>query len=242
MKITWFGHSAFRIAFGDTVILIDPFLSGNPKFDGDAMEAAAGCTHVLLTHGHDDHVGDALEILNATGAQLVGAFEVCMSLVALGVGEDKINPGNHGGTVDCGGFSTSFVNALHSSSLSAGHPAVKDGGIAFLYMGNPLGLIVKAPGEPVLYHMGDTDIFGDMALINEIHRPEIGIVPIGDRFTMGAKTAAMACQRFFDFRTVLPCHYGTFPIIDQSADAFLSEMGDDAGKVTVPAIGEAFDL
>ncbi len=170
MKITWFGHSAFRIAFGDTVILIDPFLSGNPKFDGDAMEAAAGCTHVLLTHGHDDHVGDALEILNATGAQLVGAFEVCMSLVALGVGEDKINPGNHGGTVDCGGFSTSFVNALHSSSLSAGHPAVKDGGIAFLYMGNPLGLIVKAPGEPVLYHMGDTDIFGDMALINEIHR------------------------------------------------------------------------
>jgi len=242
MKITWFGHSAFRIAFSDTVILIDPFLSGNPKFDGDAMEAAAGCTHVLLTHGHDDHVGDALEILNATGAQLVGAFEVCMSLVSLGVGEDKINPGNHGGTVDCGGFSTSFVNALHSSSLSAGHSAVKDGGIAFLYMGNPLGLIVKTPGEPVLYHMGDTDIFGDMALINEIHRPEIGIVPIGDRFTMGAKTAAMACQRFFDFRTVLPCHYGTFPIIDQSADAFLSEMGDDAGKVTVPAIGEAFDL
>ncbi len=242
MKITWFGHSAFRIAFGDTVIMIDPFLSGNPTFDGDAMEAAAGCTHVLLTHGHDDHVGDALDIVKATGAQLVGAFEVCMTLNAFGVPENNLNPGNHGGTIDCGGFSTSFVNAVHSSSLSAGHPAVKDGGKASIYMGNPLGLVVKAPGEPVLYHMGDTDIFGDMALINEIHGPEIGIVPIGDRFTMGAKTAAMACQRFFDFKTIIPCHYGTFPIIDQSADAFLSEMGDDAAKVKVPAIGEAFDL
>jgi L-ascorbate metabolism protein UlaG (beta-lactamase superfamily) len=144
--------------------------------------------------------------------------------------------------VDCGGFTTSFVNALHSSSLSAGHPAVKDGGSAFLYMGNPLGLIVKAPGEPVLYHMGDTDIFGDMALIDEIHQPKIGIVPIGDRFTMGAKTAAMACQKFFKFNTVIPCHYGTFPIIEQTADAFLAAMDGGPARVKVPAIGEAFDV
>jgi L-ascorbate metabolism protein UlaG (beta-lactamase superfamily) len=242
MKITWFGHSAFRVAFGDAVIMIDPFLTHNPTFEGDAMAAAAGCTHVLLTHGHDDHVGDAVEIVKATGAQLVAAFEVCMSLSAFGVPENNLNPGNHGGTVDCGGFTTSFVNALHSSSISSGHPAVPDGGIPFFYMGNPLGLIVKAPGEPVLYHMGDTDIFGDMALIDEIHQPKIGIVPIGDRFTMGAKTAAMACRRFFDFRTIIPCHYGTFPIIDQTADAFVAEMGDDAAKVKVPAIGEAFEL
>jgi L-ascorbate metabolism protein UlaG (beta-lactamase superfamily) len=215
MKITWFGHSAFRLAFGDVVIMIDPFLTHNPTFGGDAMEAAAGCTHILLTHGHDDHVGDAVDIAKATGAQLVGAFEVCMSLVGLGVDEDKVNPGNHGGTVECGGFTTSFVNALHSSSLSPGHPAVS-GASSFLYMGNPLGLIVKAPGEPAIYHMGDTEIFGDMALVNG--------------------------QRFFDFKTVIPCHYGTFPIIDQTADAFLAAMGDDAGKVTVPAVGEAFDL
>jgi L-ascorbate metabolism protein UlaG (beta-lactamase superfamily) len=233
MKITWFGHSAFRVAFGDAVIMIDPFLSGNPTFDGDAMEAAAGCTHVLLTHGHNDHVGDALAILKATGAQLVSTYEVCVWLAGQGV--ENANFTNHGGTVDCGSFTTSVVQAIHSSSSDV------DGRIT--YLGNPAGLIVKpkAPGEPVLYHMGDTEIFGDMALINEIHQPKIGIVPIGDRFTMGAKTAALACQRFFQFNTVIPCHYGTFPIIDQTADAFVAAMGDDAGKVTVPAVGEAFD-
>ena len=232
MKITWLGHSAFRVAFGDAVIMIDPFLSGNPSFEGDAMEAAAGCTHVLLTHGHNDHVGDALNILKATGAQLVSTYEVCVWLSGQGV--ENANFANHGGTVDCGAFTTSIVQAVHSSSADV------DGQIT--YLGNPAGLIVKAPGEPVLYHMGDTEIFGDMALINEIHQPQIGIVPIGDRFTMGAKTATLACQRFFDFKTVVPCHYGTFPIIDQTADAFLAAMGDDAGKVTVPAIGQAFDV
>ncbi len=232
MKITWFGHSVFRVAFGDAVIMIDPFLSGNPSFEGDAMEAAAGCTHVLLTHGHNDHVGDALNILKATGAQLVSTYEVCVWLSGQGV--ENANFANHGGTVDCGAFTTSIVQAIHSSSADV------DGQIT--YLGNPAGLIIKAPGESVLYHMGDTEIFGDMGLINEIHQPQIGIVPIGDRFTMGAKTAALACQRFFNFKTVIPCHYGTFPIIDQTADAFLAAMGDDAAKVKVPAIGEMFDV
>jgi len=229
MKLTWFGHSAFALEFADKKILIDPFLTGNPKFQGNAEEVSAGCTHVLLTHGHDDHVGDAAAILQASGAQLVACFEICMWLVNQGVSGDQINPGNHGGTVDCGGFTTSFVNAFHSSGTTT------DG--ASIYLGNPLGLIVKAAGEPTVYHMGDTDIFGDMALINELHAPDVGIVPIGDRFTMGAKSAALACRRFFDFKTVLPVHYGTFPILDQSADAFVSEMGPDAGTVNVLSPG-----
>ena len=246
MRITWFGHSAFRVEFGAARILIDPFLTGNPFFERYAESAGSDvkravedvsrdCTHVLLTHGHNDHVGDAPDILQRTGAQLVGAYEVCVFLVGRGaIGQDRINPGNHGGTVDCGGFTVSFVNALHSSS--ADHAG------AIIYLGNPLGLIVKADGEPTLYHMGDTDIFGDMALIAEIHQPEIGIVPIGDRFTMGAKTAALACRRFFDFRRIFPAHYGTFPMIDQTADKFLAEMGEDAGRVVVPQAGEAVEV
>jgi L-ascorbate metabolism protein UlaG (beta-lactamase superfamily) len=233
MRLTWFGHSAFRLEFGDARILIDPFLSGNPSFKGDAKQAASGVTHVLLTHGHNDHMGDAVPICKQNGAQAVGAAELCDWLSEQGV--EKVNPGNHGGTVDCGGFTVSFVNALHSSSYHS-----SDGRLA--YLGNPLGLIVQAQGEPTLYHMGDTGIFGDMALINEIFAPEIGIVPIGDRYTMGAKTAAMACTRFFNFRRIVPCHYGTFPILDQTPEKFLAEMGADKGKVLVPERGKAVEV
>ena len=234
MQLTWFGHSAFCVELDDARILIDPFLSGNPSWGGGWREVAEGTTHVLLTHGHDDHLGDAADVLKATGAMLVATFEGCMHLVGQGVSDGKINPGNHGGTVDCGGFTTSFVKAEHSSSGGTGDGTV--------YLGSAGGLIVKAPGQPTLYHMGDTDIFSDMALIAELHAPEIGIVPIGDRFTMGAATAALACRRFFDFKAIVPCHYGTFPIIDRTADGFRDAMGDSAGAVVVPAIGESFGV
>lgn len=235
MKLTWFGHSAFRIDHADVRILIDPFLSGNPSWDGGWESAAEGATHVLLTHGHDDHVGDSLDILKATGAMLVANFEICMYLVGQGADETRINPGNHGGTVDCGGFTTAFVNAVHSSSTQTG-----DG--RNLYLGNPAGLVVAFEDAPTVYHMGDTDIFHDMGLIDELHRPQIGIVPIGDRFTMGGSTAALACRRYFGFDKVIPCHYGTFPIIDQTPDRFLDAMEGDADIVIVPEIGQPFEV
>jgi L-ascorbate metabolism protein UlaG (beta-lactamase superfamily) len=231
MRLTWFGHSAFRVEFGEARILIDPFLSGNPSFGGDPKKAAAGCTHVLVSHGHADHLGDALAICKGEGAQLVGSAEVCDWLDGQGV--ENVNPGNHGGTVECSGFTVSFVNALHSSSMGHAPP---------VYLGNPLGLIVAAKGEPTLYHMGDTGIFGDMALIAELYRPEVGLVPIGDRYTMGARLAAIACKRFFAFRRIVPCHYGTFPVLDQSADKFLAEMGADKDKVLVPERGKAVEV
>ena len=233
MDITWYGHSAFRVDHGAAHILIDPFLSQNPSWDGGWEEAAEGVTHVLLTHGHDDHIGDALAVLKASGAQLVSNFEICMNLVGQGHDGAKINPGNYGGTVDCGGFTTSFVRADHSSSSQTGEGRN-------IYLGNPAGLILHFPDAPALYHMGDTDIFSDMALINELHRPEIGIVPIGDRFTMGGAVAALACQRFFGFRKVIPCHYGTFPILDKDASTFVEAMEGQSAAVIVPKVGEAF--
>ncbi|MGE0231351.1 MAG: metal-dependent hydrolase [Flavobacteriaceae bacterium] len=231
MKITWFGHSAFRIETGKSVIMLDPFLSDNPTWTGTVEEASKGATHVLLTHGHDDHIGDTAAICKATGATLVANFEICMYLNGQGV--ENISPGNHGGEQDLGDFAAAIVPAWHSSA------ATVDGKLR--YMGNPGGIVVmpKTPGEPTVYHAGDTSVFSDMALIDELYAPTVGFIPIGDRFTMGARQAAFACMRYFNFDTVIPCHYGTFPIIDQTADSFVEQMSGSQTEVLVPRVGEA---
>lgn len=235
MKLTWHGHSAFTAEAAGKKILFDPFITGNPAAKQTWQEVAEGVTHVLLTHGHNDHIGDAVDILKQTGATLVSNFEICMFLVGKGVDQGNINPGNYGGTVDCGGFTTTFVQAFHSSSFAG------EGG-SNTYLGNPAGLILHFPDAPTLYHMGDTDIFGDMALINELHEPKVGIVPIGDRFTMGGAVAALACRRFFKFDTVVPCHFGTFPMIDKGAEKFVEGMKGSSTKVVVPEVGKAFEV
>ncbi|WP_395697501.1 metal-dependent hydrolase [Methylocella sp.] len=227
MKLTWLGHSAFRVELPGAVALIDPFLSGNPKFSGSLEEAARGVTHILLTHGHDDHIGDAPQIARETGAQVVSNFEVCMYLQEQGA--RNVNPGNTGGTIDCGAFKVSFTQALHSSGTTESGRSI--------YLGNPNGLVITPKEGPTLLHMGDTDVFSDMALIDEIYAPKIGILPIGDRFTMGAKTAALAARRFFHFETVVPCHYGTFDLLDQTPDAFVAAMAGSGVRVETPAIG-----
>lgn len=231
MNLTWLGHSAFRIETGRSVILTDPFLSGNPKFTGDVAQASAGATHIVLSHGHDDHIGDTVEIAKATGAQLISNFEICMFLSAQGV--KNINPGNTGGTIDCGDFAVSFTEALHSSSTSVNGQ--------FIYLGNPMGIVITPKSGPIVYHMGDTDIFSDMALIEELHHPQVGLVPVGDRFTMGGRSAALAVKRFFHFETVVPCHYGTFDMIAPDPSAFIAALGQGP-KVLVPEIGERMAL
>ncbi len=235
MKLTWYGHSAFKIEIKDASILIDPFLSGNPSFPEElSVDAVAeGVTHVVLTHGHDDHIGDSIDILKKTGAQLTSNFEICMWATRQGV--ENINPMNNGGMIDTGPFKVALTKAEHSSSKQTGEGEA-------IYLGNPHGVIIEVPGKKVIYHMGDTDIFSDMALINEIYRPKIGIVPIGDRFTMGGKVAAMACERFFDFDMIIPCHYATFPLLDQTPDELITAMGDKAGLVNAMTPGSSIDL
>ena len=147
MKLVWLGHSAFRIELPGAVILIDPFLSGNPKFTGTVEQASEGATHIVLTHGHDDHVGDTVSIARATGAEIVSNFEVCMFLQ--GQGAENINPGNTG---ELDRFrrpcTVSLTQALHSSGT------VIDG--RSIYLGNPNGIVIKPKDGPILYHMGDT--------------------------------------------------------------------------------------
>jgi len=232
MQITWYGHSAFRLDFGGTAVLIDPFFSGNPAFVSDRAAAIKGVSQILLTHGHGDHVGDALDIAKQNGATVTTNYDLCMWLA--GKGLEKFNPMNTGGTTDLGGFTVTMVRADHSSGdIVDGMP---------IYLGNPCGVIVKAKGEPTVWHLGDTDIFSDMALLAEIHAPKVAIVPIGDRFTMSPKTAALAVKRFIKCETAIPCHYGSFPIIEANADAFVAEMKGAATKVIVPEKGKAFSV
>ena len=232
MQITWYGHSAFRLDFSGNAVLIDPFFTGNPAFVSDPKTAMRGVKHIVLTHGHADHVGDALEIAKQNEATVTANYDLCMWLGANGL--QKMNPMNTGGTTDLGGFTVTMVRADHSSG------DIKDG--MPIYLGNPCGVIVKARGEPTIWHMGDTDIFSDMALIAEIHQPKFAIVPIGDRFTMSPATAALAVNRFLKCEAVIPCHYGSFPIIEPNADKFVAAMQGQTTKVIVPEKGAAFTL
>lgn len=234
MKLTWLGHSAFRLETGKAKILIDPFFTGNPGFAGqDAKDAASGITHILLTHGHGDHVGDTIQLAKDTGATVLANADLAAWLGSKGV--SKLEMGNTGGTVTFDGFSATFTNALHSSAQ------ITEDGVSHA-LGNANSLMLHFEDGPTVFHMGDTDIFSDMALINELHEPDIGLVPVGDRFTMGGAVAALACQRFFKFRNVIPCHYGSFPIIEQTPEKFVNGMEGSETRVDTPSVGQTLSF
>lgn len=211
MQIQYLGHSAFKLMGEQATVLIDPFLNGNPKFTGDYEETIKGVTHVCLTHMHNDHFGDTPDILKKTGAKLFAMVEIADYVEGKQGG--NIVASNYGGTVDLGGIRATLVPAWHTSALTR-----EDG--TNIFGGQPAGLIIEIDGQTV-YHMGDTAIFGDMALIAELYDPDIGIVPIGGHYTMDARTAALACDRYFGFERVIPCHYATFGALAPNADEFV---------------------
>lgn len=209
MNILWLGHSGFRIEIEGAVLLVDPWLTGNPMFPPDRRaEALAGATHVLLTHGHGDHAGDALALARELDVPLVGIYDLISWYQARdgvkGIGFNK------GGTVDLGGAKVTMVNACHSSSAGG-----EDGP---RYAGSEAGFMIAGEGHTI-YVSGDTDIMADMGWMAEYHKPDIGILSCGGHFTMDMDRAAFAARKYFQFRWVIPCHYRTFPLLAQNADA-----------------------
>lgn len=244
MQIQWLGHSAFKVTAPGVQVLFDPFLNGNPSFAGRYEEVIAGTTHVLLTHAHNDHWGDTVDILQRTGALLVSSPEIC-DFIEMTHDNVRVHAMGIGGTRRFGDITVTAVRAVHSSAYNTADDRI-------IYGGTPMGLILTLKGK-ALYHMGDTDIFGDMALIEELYQPAIGLVPIGDNFTMGPRTAALAVNRYFNFETVVPCHYGTFPVLEQSAGAFgglvekahvevLAPMGSFKAKVAMGTMSAVRDV
>lgn len=209
MNIIWLGHSGFRIEIEGAVLLVDPWLTGNPMFPADQRAAAlAGATHVLLTHGHGDHAGDAHAIATELNVPLVGIYDL-MAWYEKRDGLSVIGF-NKGGTVDLGGAKVTLVNASHSSSVTGDNGAP-------IYAGSEAGFMIAGEGH-VIYISGDTDIMADMGWMGDLHKPDVGILSCGGHFTMDMARAAYAAAKYFAFKTVIPCHYRTFPLLAQNAD------------------------
>lgn len=214
MKITWLGHSSFRMEIGGRVLLVDPWLNGNPMLPEDQHEAAtAGATHILLTHAHFDHVADVMPLARAHDLPVVGQFDLMShweeheKLTTVGF--------NKGGTVDLDGVKVTMVHATHSTSFGTDTgPHVP---------GSECGFMITGDGH-VIYVSGDTDVMADMGVFHDLHKPDIGILCAGGHFTMNMRRAGYAAKTFFDFKTVIPCHYKTFPLLAQSAEELVAAL------------------
>ncbi len=230
MRITWLGHSSFRLEIGGQVLLIDPWLNGNPMLPEESHAAATeGATHILLTHAHFDHVADVLPLAKSLGVPVVGQYDL-MSWWAEKDGIETVGF-NKGGTVDLGGVKVTMVHATHSTSI-----ATPDGPKV---TGSECGYMIAGEGR-VIYVSGDTDVMADMGVFNALHAPDIGILCAGGQFTMDMARAAYAAKTFFDFKVVIPCHYRTFPILEQSAAALVAAL--PGVEVIEPEVMAAIDL
>jgi L-ascorbate metabolism protein UlaG (beta-lactamase superfamily) len=221
VKITFLGHSAFKvISPKGVVIYIDPFLNANPMTPPE-LKTVEKADFILVTHGHRDHVGDTLAIAEKTNAKIVVMGELGRHLGRKGA-KNLINI-NRGGTYDHQGIGITMVPAFHSSSITEGDQEV--------YAGEPSGFVVQFENGFTLYHAGDTGVFGDMKIIGEIYKPEISLLPIGGRFTMGPKEAAYAAK-LLGSKYVIPMHYGTFPMLTGTVEDFQKWM-KEVPKVNV---------
>ena len=218
MELTWLGHSSFRLDAGDKRIYVDPFLNGNPKCP-ESEQTPERVDVIALTHGHGDHVGDAVDLAKKHGATVIAPVELADSLGSQGV--ENVKDPNKGGTVDVDGVRFTLTHAQHSSSDNDGN-----------YTGEPCGIVVRAEGKSI-YFAGDTNVFGDMGtVIARLYKPDVAVLPIGDHYTMGPDEAALAVE-LLGVKRVVPCHYGTFPPLIGTPAALAEKVG---GGVTVERI------
>lgn len=216
-KFTYLGHSTVRVDLeGGEVVLLEPWVGGNPRCPKELQEFDR-LDAILITHAHEDHMGDAVELALRHESLVVASYEVCQWLEGQEV--KKTAPMNLGGSQMVLGMKVSMVRADHSSGLvEEGGKRIQDGGIAS-------GFVVRMPSGYTFYHAGDTALFSDMQLLCELYRPELAFLPIGDVFTMDPHQAARAC-RFLGARHVIPIHWGTFPLLTGTPAALAKELRD----------------
>ncbi len=207
MQVTFLGHSAVKLE-GSSIVYIDPFLTGNP-LSSLSIYDVNGADYVVVTHDHDDHRGDAFEICKKSGAVLVAVHEISVEALNAGIKSEGMNIG---GALSFDNITINMVNALHSCGY-----------------GHQVGVVVEMDGV-VIYHPGDTGLFGDMKIIGEFFDIDLAFLPIGDRYTMGIRAAVKAVE-YLNPKKVVPVHYNTFPVIKADPEEFKRQVGDLAEVV-----------
>ena len=249
VEVLFLGHATFRItSTTGKVIVIDPFLKVNPRTPAKYkdLKALGKVDLILVTHGHADHIRDLGELASMTGATVIANFELGNNLVALGIIDgSKTIVMNKGGTVAPlgAGIKVHMVPAEHSSSADLTHlkPESKDirHDIRQLGGGEAVGYVVELENGFKIYHTGDTDVFGDMALINKFFKPDLALVCIGGHFTMDPERAAYALRELIRPKQVIPMHYGTFPVINRTPAELKAALGNSPIKVLDVKPGDA---